>query len=407
MANSSRRNSGAAQAVRVVVAVLAALVIAFCGWSAYQYANGSDPLAFLGGNTLQTVEEGSSSSPSLELTSSSVTDDDVKGQIARLKYGSDDVSLSTGDVNVVLGKDGIWIENASDSAADDAITSTARRAAALASWAHEANVKVSHVTWIAEDMAGSVRIVVSYPVGRESKNEDTAQILAGCDGYRISGDAYAALGKDHGFKQEAGDAPVLPDDAEVTVIEQATSQGEVLVKTTESHSVLVAQSQAGSGSGSSSGSSSPAQADASITVSVTVDGSAVGAGSSSASVSIPAGATVYDALCATGVSINASNTQFGLYVSSIGGLAEKEHGGKSGWTYYVNGVMPMTSCANYKLAGGEKIVWRYVTGEQPLGIALIRLPNCAGILCGPGVFSYAAGGWFLYCANPARELGIL
>lgn len=358
MANSARRNSDAAQAVRVVVAVLAALVIAFCGWSAYQYANGSDPLAFLGGNTLQTVEEGSSSSPSLELASSSVTDDDVKGQIARLKYGSDDVSLSPGDVNVVLGKDGIWIENASDSTAEDAITGTARRAAALASWAREANVKVSHVTWIAEDMAGSVRIVVSYPVERASKNEDTAQILAGCDGYRISGDAYAALGKDHGFKQEAGDAPVLPDDAEVTVIEQATSQGEVLVKTTESHSVLVAQSQAGSGSGSSSS----AQADASITVSVTVDGSAVGAGSSSASVSIPAGATVYDALCATGVSINASNTQFGLYVSSIGGLAEK-HDGKSGWTYYVNGVMPMTSCANYKLAGGEKIVWRYVTGE--------------------------------------------
>lgn len=356
MANSARRNSDAAQAVRVVVAVLAALVIAFCGWSAYQYANGSDPLAFLGGNTLQTVEEGSSSSPSLELASSSVADDDVKGQIARLKYGSDDVSLSPGDVNVVLGKDGIWIENASDSTAEDAITGTARRAAALASWAREANVKVSHVTWIAEDMAGSVRIVVSYPVERASKNEDTAQILAGCDGYRISGDAYAALGKDHGFKQEAGDAPVLPDDAEVTVIEQATSQGEVLVKTTESHSVLVAQSQAASGSGSS------AQADASITVSVTVDGSAVGAGSSSASVSIPAGATVYDALCATGVSINASNTQFGLYVSSIGGLAEK-HDGKSGWTYYVNGVMPMTSCANYKLAGGEKIVWRYVTGE--------------------------------------------
>lgn len=359
MANSARRNSGAAQAVRVVVAVLAALVIAFCGWSAYQYANGSDPLAFLGGNAFQTVEEGSSSSASLELTSSSVTDEDVKGQIAQLKYGSDDVSLSTSDVNVVLGKDGIWIENASDSTAEDAITSTARRAAALASWAREANVKVSHVTWIAEDMAGSVRIVVSYPVGRASKNEGTAQILAGCDGYRISGDAYAALGKDHGFKQEAGDAPVLPDDAEVTVIEQATSQGEVLVKTTESHSVLVAQSQAASGSGSSSS----AQADASITVSVTVDGSAVGAGSSSASVSIPAGATVYDALCATGVSINAGNTQFGLYVSSIGGLAEKEHGGKSGWTYYVNGVMPMTSCANYKLAGGEKIVWRYVTGE--------------------------------------------
>ena len=346
MANSARRNSDAAQAVRVVVAVLAALVIAFCGWSAYQYANGSDPLAFLGGNALQTVEEGSSSSASLELTSSVVTDRDVKEQVAQLAYGSNDVSLPKDDVNVVLGEDGIWVENASDSTAENAIADTARRAAALASWAREANVKVSHVTWIAEDMAGSVRIAVSYPVERASDNEEPAQILAACDGYRISGDAYAALGKDPGFEQDAGDAPVLPDSAEVTVIAQATSQ-----------SVLAAQSQAGSGSSSS------AQSDANITVSVTVDGSAVGAGSSSASVSIPAGATVYDALRATGVSINAGNTQFGLYVSSIGGLAEKEHGGKSGWTYYVDGVMPMTSCANYKLAGGENIVWRYVTGK--------------------------------------------
>ena len=357
MANSARKNSDAARAVRVVVAVLAAVVIAFCGWSAYQYANGSDPLAFLDGSALQTVEEGSSSSASLELTSSVVTDRDVKEQVAQLAYGSNDVSLPKDDVNVVLGEDGIWVENASDSTAENAIADTARRAAALASWAREANVKVSHVTWIAEDMAGSVRIAVSYPVERASDNEEPAQILAACDGYRISGDAYAALGKDPGFEQDAGDAPVLPDSAEVTVIAQATSQGEVLVETTTAHSVLVAQSQ------TRSGSSSSAQSDANITVSVTVDGSAVGAGSSSASVSIPVGATVYDALRATGVSINASNTQFGLYVSSIGGLAEKEHGGKSGWTYYVDGVMPMTSCANYKLAGGESIVWRYVTGE--------------------------------------------
>ncbi len=357
MADSEYKNSDSARAVRIVVAVLAAVVIAFCGWSAYQYANGSDPLAFLGGNAFQTVEEGSSSSASLELASSSVTDEDVKGQIAQLKYGSDDVSLPKDGVNVVLGKDGIWIENASDCTAGDAVVDTARRAASLASWARESNVKVSHVTWIAEDMAGSVRIVVSYPVERASDNEDAAQILAACDGYRISGDAYAALGKDPGFEQEAGDAPVLPDSAEVTVIARVTSQGEVLVKTTTTHSVLAAQSQARSGSSSS------AQSDANITVSVTVDGSAVGAGSSSASVSIPVGATVYDALRATGVSINAGNTQYGLYVSSIGGLAEKEHGGMSGWTYYVDGVMPMTSCANYKLTGGEKIVWRYVTGE--------------------------------------------
>ena len=321
MADPAHKSSDSARAIRVVVAVLAAVVIAFCGWSAYQYANGSDPLAFLGGKAFQTVEEGSSSSSSFELASSSVTEDDVKEQIAQLKYDSKDVSLPKDDANVVLGKDGIWVENASDSDAENAVEDTAYRAAALAAWAREEKLEVSHVTWITEDMAGAVRIAVSYPVDRAINGEDAPQILAACMGYQISGDAYAALGENR---------------------------------------VLSAQAKTRSGSSTSASSSQEGEG---ITVSVTVDGSAVGAGSSSASVTIPAGATVYDALRAAGVSINAGNTQYGLYVSSIGGLAEKEHGGTSGWTYYVDGVMPMTSCANYKLAGGESIVWRYVTGE--------------------------------------------
>lgn len=360
MADPAHKSSDSARAIRVVVAVLAAVIIAFCGWSAYQYANGSDPLAFLGGKAFQTVEEGSSSSSSLELASSSVTEDDVKEQIAQLKYGSKDVSLPKDDANVVLSKDGIWVENASDSDAENAVEDTAYRAAALAAWVREEKLEVSHVTWIAEDMAGAVRIAVSYPVGRASNGEDAPQILAACMGYQISGDAYAALGENPGFKQQGGDAPTLPDASAITVLADTTSEGEILVETKVEHSVLSAQAKTKSGSSASASSSQEGEG---ITVSVTVDGSAVGAGSSSASVTIPAGATVYDALRATGVSINAGNTQYGLYVSSIGGLAEKEHGGTSGWTYYVDGVMPMTSCANYKLAGGESIVWRYVTGE--------------------------------------------
>lgn len=96
---------------------------------------------------------------------------------------------------------------------------------------------------------------------------------------------------------------------------------------------------------------------------MTVDGSAAGAGSSSAAVALEQGATVYDALKATGVSINATDTQYGIYVSSIGGLAEKEHGSSSGWMYSVNGVTPMTSCGNYTLKNGDSVVWYYVTGD--------------------------------------------
>ena len=98
----------------------------------------------------------------------------------------------------------------------------------------------------------------------------------------------------------------------------------------------------------------------SIVVSVTVDGSAAGAGSSSANIRLSRGATAYDAIAACGVSFNAKSTSFGMYVSSIGGLAEKEHGGMSGWVYAVNGYEPNTACSNYELHNGDSLVWTYV-----------------------------------------------
>ena len=52
----------------------------------------------------------------------------------------------------------------------------------------------------------------------------------------------------------------------------------------------------------------------------------------------------------------------GSYVAAIGGLAEKEHGGTSGWMYSVNGSTPMTACTNYVLSNGDVVVWYYVTG---------------------------------------------
>lgn len=100
---------------------------------------------------------------------------------------------------------------------------------------------------------------------------------------------------------------------------------------------------------------------ATVTVSVSISSSAVGGPvSGGANPTLSVGATVYDALMTTGVSVNAGNGPYGLYISAIGGLTEKEHGGSSGWKYSVNGVEPGTACSNYVLKDGDSIQWYYV-----------------------------------------------
>lgn len=100
-----------------------------------------------------------------------------------------------------------------------------------------------------------------------------------------------------------------------------------------------------------------------VTVTVSVTSSAVGNPvSSGGTFTFNEGATVYDALCALALSVNAHGSSYGTYVAAIGGLAEKQYGGTSGWMYSVNGVTPMTACSNYVLSNGDNVVWYYVTG---------------------------------------------
>ena len=127
-------------------------------------------------------------------------------------------------------------------------------------------------------------------------------------------------------------------------------------------------SASGGGSASNSGGASAGNQDGSqqpgyVTVTVSVTSSAVGNPvSSSGTFTFNKGATAYDALCALGLSVNAHGSSYGTYVAAIGGLAEKEHGGTSGWMYSVNGVTPNTACSNYVLSNGDSVVWYYVTG---------------------------------------------
>ena len=113
----------------------------------------------------------------------------------------------------------------------------------------------------------------------------------------------------------------------------------------------------------SSGGQSGSQESSYVTVTVSVTSSAVGNPvSSGGTFTFNEGATVYDALCALGLSVNAHGSSYGTYVSAIGGLAEKQYGGTSGWMYSVNGATPMTACSNYVLSNGDNVVWYYVTG---------------------------------------------
>lgn len=117
------------------------------------------------------------------------------------------------------------------------------------------------------------------------------------------------------------------------------------------------------GGNASSGGQSGSQESNYVTVTVSVTSSAVGNPvSSGGTFTFNEGATVYDALCALGLSVNAHGSSYGTYVSAIGGLAEKQHGGTSGWMYSVNGATPMTACSNYVLSNGDNVVWYYVTG---------------------------------------------
>lgn len=147
-----------------------------------------------------------------------------------------------------------------------------------------------------------------------------------------------------------------------------TSAGQGSESAGGSSSSSASGSASGGESASNSGGASAGNQDGSqqpgyVTVTVSVTSSAVGNPvSSSGTFTFNKGATVYDALCALGLSVNARGTSYGTYVAAIGGLAEMEHGDRSGWMYSVNGETPMTACSSYVLPNGANVVWYYVTG---------------------------------------------
>lgn len=188
---------------------------------------------------------------------------------------------------------------------------------------------------------------------KESEDKkDASSDASGSDESKSKGDGSSSDNSDSSGSSDSGSGPSSSSSAGPG--SSSSSSG------ASSSSSGSSSSSSSAGGSSQPGTSAPA---GTVTVYVSVSSSAVGNPvSGGGTFTFNQGATVYDALCACGLSMNASNTGYGIYVSAIGGLAEKEHGGHSGWMYSVNGAVPMTACSNYVLSNGDSVSWYYVTG---------------------------------------------
>lgn len=185
---------------------------------------------------------------------------------------------------------------------------------------------------------------------------------------------------------EAADAPIAADDASnaadgssdasaadasgqdagASADGSASSSGTGAASTSGGSTSSSSSSSGGgssSSSGGSQGSSGGSQAPSddrhdTVTVTVTISSDVVGGSvSGGGTFTFEKGATAYDALCACGLSVNASDSAYGIYVSAIGGLAAE---GTQGWNYAVNGVTPGMSSSYYELSDGDTVDWFYV-----------------------------------------------
>lgn len=230
------------------------------------------------------------------------------------------------------------------------------------------------IDWIVETVTGESVVAKDSSVSGST----TASGKTGVNGSKSSDDA--SSGSKDSDESDSKDDSESSDKKSDKGSKEKKSEGKGGKKSSNTSAGQGSESAGGSSSSSGSGSASGggsasngggASADSQggsqqpgyVTVTVSVTSSAVGNPvSSSGTFTFNEGATAYDALCALGLSVNARGTSYGTYVAAIGGLAEMEHGGKSGWMYSVNGTTYMTACSNYVLKNGDNVVWYYVTG---------------------------------------------
>lgn len=374
--DSRRRGGRIAAALAAVSAALVAIALYLALGT-----SGADPL-----KTAEPVPAGSASaSAQVDAAASEPKKVDVGQAVAALSFDGEQVGVPA-DKARVAAKDGRVLVSAAAGDADDAVVRlAARRMAALAGQLKGLKIddtEVSSVTWVAEGADGSVQFAGTIAPAFAPTSGGTADILRAAQGYAATEGVWAAAGDDvSGMERAAGDAPTDLDGAPIEVGKASKAVAEETGASTASGSgassggttssaagsagtTSSSSSQTGSSSGGSASTGAQgAQQASTITVHVSVDASAVGGGTlASTSVTLKRGASAYDALRATGLSVNARSTVYGVYVAAIGGFAEFDHGDGSGWTYYVNGVFADRSAGAWTLSDGDSVSWVYVAG---------------------------------------------
>ena len=105
----------------------------------------------------------------------------------------------------------------------------------------------------------------------------------------------------------------------------------------------------------------PAADDAQIAVQVVVDSSAAdGSVTYDDTVELDEGATVLDAIKATGLELDIQDSDYGSFVNGIGGLASFDFGDSSGWGYDLNGETVMDSADVATVSDGDVLTWTYL-----------------------------------------------
>lgn len=212
--------------------------------------------------------------------------------------------------------------------------------------------------WIAENAEGMVHFAIEQGTFADMIADNLHDILDACDSYTFSGATYKEL-SDDSIAQQKGHTITLPDGSEIPVttdvdeedLEAETTKAQQSEAQTNGASSENGQSQDTFGTGSQSsergslltggssaqqsqsttssshngGNASSGENNGTISVSVQVDGSYGGGGTTSRTVRIQEGSTVWDALQASGNSVQSQMTSMGIYVTGINGVSAGKH----------------------------------------------------------------------------------
>lgn len=315
-----------------------------------------------------------------------LTEARIQAALQDLSWQGEDIGLDPSAATVTLEDGKVSVVVTDDGAAADAVPLAAKRLLALAQWLEDETVSDDFaVSWSVNTSAGAQVFDGTLDAGAAPATDaqSTEELLSSLSSYTLSDAAWQDLGLADVPEQGGSDS----SNAEGSASGQSgngaqgnggeegkgSSGGSNAGPSSKSSSSAGAaggagsgstgtSSQTGSGTSGNGASTSPSAAaePSQITVSVSVDASLGGGSSTSVTVTVPQGSSVLDALEAAGYGVSTQNTQYGIYITGIGGV-EASSRDRRGWVYAVNGVEPNYSAANYALSSGDSIAWAYVS----------------------------------------------